>query len=79
MCSRRSGYVAGADRPKYRSNRLICGIGNLKSLNDLARQARADYIIHTGDFGFYDESSLDRIADKYVLPCCSLAHAYLIV
>ena len=39
--------------------------GNLKSLNDLAKQARADYIIHTGDFGFYDDSSLDRIADKY--------------
>lgn len=45
---------------------LIFGPGNLKSLNDLAKQARADYIIHTGDFGFYDESSLDRIADKYV-------------
>ena len=45
---------------------LIFGTGNLKSLNDLAKQARADYIIHTGDFGFYDESSLDRIADKYV-------------
>ena len=41
-------------------------IGNLKSLNDLAKQARADHIIHTGDFGFYDDSSLDRIADKYV-------------
>ena len=40
-------------------------IGNLKSLNDLAKQARADHIIHTGDFGFYDDSSLDRIADKY--------------
>ena len=40
-------------------------IGNLKSLNDLAKQARADVIIHTGDFGFYDDSSLDRIADKY--------------
>lgn len=38
--------------------------GNLRSLNDLAKQARADYIIHTGDFGFYDDSSLDRIADK---------------
>lgn len=38
--------------------------GNLKSLNDLAKQARADHILHTGDFGFYDESSLDRIADK---------------
>lgn len=39
-------------------------IGNLRSLNDLAKQARADYIVHTGDFGFYDESSLERIADK---------------
>lgn len=40
-------------------------LGNLKSLNDLAQQARANYIIHTGDFGFYDEESLQRIADKY--------------
>ncbi|PGH02238.1 hypothetical protein AJ79_07687 [Helicocarpus griseus UAMH5409] len=38
--------------------------GNLKSLNELAKQARADHIIHTGDFGFYDDSSLERIADK---------------
>ncbi|KAH6679645.1 hypothetical protein B0J14DRAFT_581261 [Halenospora varia] len=38
--------------------------GNLRSLNDLAKQARADHIIHTGDFGFYDDSSLDRIAEK---------------
>jgi hypothetical protein len=39
-------------------------VGNLRSLNDLAKQARADHIIHTGDFGFYDETSLDRIAEK---------------
>ncbi|KAF2670562.1 hypothetical protein BT63DRAFT_241307 [Microthyrium microscopicum] len=38
--------------------------GNLRSLNDLAREARASYIVHTGDFGFYDENSLDRIAEK---------------
>jgi hypothetical protein len=38
--------------------------GNLRSLNELARDAKADYIIHTGDFGFYDHSSLDRIAEK---------------
>ncbi|KAL8717723.1 MAG: hypothetical protein Q9225_005063 [Loekoesia sp. 1 TL-2023] len=47
--------------------RILCVAdvrGNLKSLNDLAKQARADHIIHTGDFGFYDETSLDRIADK---------------
>jgi len=40
------------------------GPGNLRSLNELARTARADYIIHTGDFGFYDNTSLDRIAEK---------------
>jgi hypothetical protein len=44
--------------------RLLTLVGNLRSLNELARQARADHIIHTGDFGFYDETSLDRIAEK---------------
>jgi hypothetical protein len=39
--------------------------GNLRSLNELAKQARADHIIHTGDFGFYDNASLERIAEKY--------------
>jgi hypothetical protein len=38
--------------------------GNLRSLNELAKQARADHIIHTGDFGFYDSQSLERIAEK---------------
>ncbi|RDW75180.1 hypothetical protein BP6252_06322 [Coleophoma cylindrospora] len=38
--------------------------GNLKSFNDLAKRANASHIIHTGDFGFYDESSLERIAEK---------------
>ncbi|KAK3503725.1 hypothetical protein B0T13DRAFT_138539 [Neurospora crassa] len=38
--------------------------GNLRSLNELAKAARANYIIHTGDFGFYDETSLERIAEK---------------
>lgn len=38
--------------------------GNLRSLNDLAKTANADYILHTGDFGFYDNTSLERIADK---------------
>ncbi|PHH65922.1 hypothetical protein CDD81_870 [Ophiocordyceps australis] len=38
--------------------------GNLRSLNELAKQARADYIIHTGDFGFYDDTSLERIVEK---------------
>jgi hypothetical protein len=47
-----------------RAHYFLPHIGNLRSLNELAKQARADHIIHTGDFGFYDESSLDRIADK---------------
>lgn len=51
---------------------LTPSVGNLKSLNELAKQARADHIIHTGDFGFYDDSSLDRIADKYADPSCKL-------
>jgi len=38
--------------------------GNLRQLNELAHSAKADYIIHTGDFGFYDGSSLERIAEK---------------
>ncbi|KAI0026074.1 hypothetical protein F4780DRAFT_718354 [Xylariomycetidae sp. FL0641] len=38
--------------------------GNLGSLNQLAKDARADHIIHTGDFGFYDDTSLERIAEK---------------
>ncbi|KAI9790989.1 MAG: hypothetical protein M1816_004556 [Peltula sp. TS41687] len=49
------------------SARVLCVAdvrGNLRSLNYLAKQARADYVIHTGDFGFYDEASLERIADK---------------
>ena len=38
--------------------------GNLKSLNELAKQANAHHIVHTGDFGFYDDTSLERIAEK---------------
>jgi len=44
---------------------LILELGNLRSLNELAKTARADYILHTGDFGFYDHTSLERIAEKY--------------
>lgn len=43
---------------------MISFAGNLRSLNELAKTARADYILHTGDFGFYDGSSLERIAEK---------------
>jgi hypothetical protein len=33
-------------------------------LNELAKQANAQHVIHTGDFGFYDDGSLERIAEK---------------
>ncbi|ETN39154.1 uncharacterized protein HMPREF1541_05377 [Cyphellophora europaea CBS 101466] len=70
-----SGPVPGA-RPLLPDNgrviqsgptRVLCIAdvrGNLQSLNDLAKTANADYILHTGDFGFYDNTSLERIADK---------------
>ncbi|KAJ7935396.1 Ser/Thr protein phosphatase [Mycena leptocephala] len=38
--------------------------GRLSALNDLAREANAHAIIHTGDFGFFEANSLDRINDR---------------
>ncbi|KAF9224429.1 hypothetical protein BS17DRAFT_779778 [Gyrodon lividus] len=38
--------------------------GRLSALNDLAREANANAIIHTGDFGFFESISLDRINDR---------------
>ncbi|KAI9281030.1 hypothetical protein BY458DRAFT_544391 [Sporodiniella umbellata] len=38
--------------------------GNLSELNRLAREHQADYVIHSGDFGFYDRSSLERIGER---------------
>lgn len=52
-------------RGQYTQNgKLIANTGHLRQLNELARNAKADYIIHTGDFGFYDETSIERIAEK---------------
>ncbi|CCG81572.1 Ser/Thr protein phosphatase family protein [Taphrina deformans PYCC 5710] len=47
--------------------RILCVAdirGQLSSLNQLAQQHEATHILHTGDFGFYDTSSLDRLTDK---------------
>ncbi|CAL1701959.1 unnamed protein product [Somion occarium] len=47
--------------------RLLCIAdirGRLSALNDLAREVNADAIVHTGDFGFFEASSLDRINDR---------------
>ncbi|KAF9242953.1 hypothetical protein BU15DRAFT_72608 [Melanogaster broomeanus] len=38
--------------------------GRLSALNDLAREANAKAIIHTGDFGFFESNSLERINDR---------------
>ncbi|KAI0029668.1 hypothetical protein K488DRAFT_35706, partial [Vararia minispora EC-137] len=47
--------------------RIICIAdirGKLSALNDLAREANAKAIIHTGDFGLFEAASLDRIHDR---------------
>ncbi|KAI8333469.1 hypothetical protein BC941DRAFT_380581 [Chlamydoabsidia padenii] len=47
--------------------RILCTAdirGNISQLNQLAHEANADCIIHTGDFGFYERSSLERISDR---------------
>lgn len=65
-------YEVGTPLCFLRCMPKLTAAGNLQSLNQLAADARANYIIHTGDFGFYDDRSLDRIADKYVharMPC----------
>ncbi|KEP49387.1 putative ser/thr protein phosphatase [Rhizoctonia solani 123E] len=49
------------------SGRILCIAdvrGHLSTLNQLARDARAVAIIHTGDFGFFEPSSVDRISDR---------------
>jgi predicted phosphodiesterase len=33
--------------------------GNLDIINEKVMQTKADFVIHAGDFGFYDEQSLD--------------------
>ncbi|KAJ4468728.1 hypothetical protein J3R30DRAFT_1598991 [Lentinula aciculospora] len=38
--------------------------GRLSAINDLAREVNAVAVIHTGDFGFFETNSLDRINDR---------------
>ncbi|PWN38290.1 uncharacterized protein FA14DRAFT_119503, partial [Meira miltonrushii] len=47
--------------------RILCVAdvrGNLSSLNKLAAQTDAQAIIHSGDFGFYENESFERISDR---------------
>ncbi len=38
--------------------------GHLEPIDRLAREARADAVVHAGDFGFYDDDSVDRIDSR---------------
>ncbi|KAH3660386.1 hypothetical protein OGAPHI_006972 [Ogataea philodendri] len=40
--------------------------GELSLFNQLAQQYRADVIVHTGNFGFLDEGSVNRIHESYL-------------
>lgn len=47
--------------------RILCiadARGSLSTLNKLAAEHKAQAIIHTGDFGFYNNDSLERISDR---------------
>ncbi|KAG2236610.1 hypothetical protein INT48_000164 [Thamnidium elegans] len=60
--------------------RILCTAdvrGNISELNRLAREHNAHYIIHTGDFGFYDRSSLDRIGERYIYKYIYVKKNYL--
>ncbi|EEB05577.1 fungal protein [Schizosaccharomyces japonicus yFS275] len=48
-------------------NRILCIAdvrGELSLINTLAKEARADVVIHTGDFGFFDDASLPTISER---------------
>ncbi|OZJ05608.1 hypothetical protein BZG36_01469 [Bifiguratus adelaidae] len=59
--------AGGATVMTVDSVRIICISdvrGNISQINTLAAEANAQYVIHTGDFGFYEPASLDRITDR---------------
>ncbi|EPX74382.1 uncharacterized protein SOCG_03591 [Schizosaccharomyces octosporus yFS286] len=48
-------------------SRLLCIAdvrGELSLINKLAEETRADCVIHTGDFGFFERSSLPNISER---------------
>jgi hypothetical protein len=38
--------------------------GKLEIINELAGHVRADAVIHAGDFGFFDDGSIERLSDR---------------
>lgn len=45
--------------------------GQISKLNTLAKKHNASYVIHSGNFGFFDSESISRISPKYVFNACS--------
>ncbi len=50
--------------------------GKLGIINELARIVRADAVVHTGDFGFFDQGSVERLSDRE--PKLHVAHSDLL-
>ncbi|EJU06007.1 hypothetical protein DACRYDRAFT_112812 [Dacryopinax primogenitus] len=49
------------------AGRILCLAdirGKISAINDLAKETGAKAVIHTGDFGFFDNNSLERINDR---------------
>ncbi|GJJ07801.1 hypothetical protein Clacol_002006 [Clathrus columnatus] len=49
------------------AGRILCIAdvrGRINTINELVEEAKADVVIHTGDFGFFENSSLERINDR---------------
>jgi hypothetical protein len=38
--------------------------GHLEPIDQLARDSRADAVVHAGDFGFYDDQSVNRLGSR---------------
>jgi hypothetical protein len=57
-------------------NSDLTRIGKLSHINAMAKRLNAQYVIHTGDFGFYDDESLDRMNEKYTLQSDSIKRTY---
>ncbi|EPQ25772.1 uncharacterized protein PFL1_06639 [Pseudozyma flocculosa PF-1] len=67
----RPNGASGSSEPPYiidgPSGRIACVAdvrGNISMFNQIADETNAQAIIHTGDFGFYERSSFERISDR---------------
>lgn len=41
--------------------------GHLDVINELSLKTNSDFVIHAGDFGFYDEKSVYRLSHRELL------------